>query len=154
MAEDFLEEIYQDARLIDQMRQIVNYAKVHDEYHVVSIYEEHSSELIRICQRYAQMDSAGGEEFLSCLRELYEFSNDLILVGDIIEYKLLPLLEKSIQRFGTIQTENEEGDFLFQSTKSGFLTIKDLQNNTYIHSTVDPMWEARKIAEYIFDPRK
>lgn len=154
MAEDFLEEVYQDAKLIDQMRQVVYYAKVHDEHHVAGNYEEHYPELIRVCRKYAQWDSAGGEELVDCLQEVYDAGKDLILVGDIIEYKLLPLLEKALQRFGTIRTENEEGDFLFQSSRSGFLTIKDMQNNTYIHSTVDPMWEARQIAEYIFDPRR
>ena len=154
MAEEFLEEIYRDANLISEMRQIACYAQVYDEYHVKTMYTEYLPELIRVCQRYAQSDSVGGEEFLSCLQEIHDMNHDLILMGDIIEHKLLPLLEKSIQYFGAIQTENEEGDFLFQTTSSGFLTIKDLRNNIYIHSTVDPMWEARKAAEYIFDPRK
>ena len=118
------------------------------------IYMEYLPELIRICQRYAQSDGAGGEEFLRCLQEIHNISHDLILMGNIIEYKLLPLLEKSMQCYGRIRTENEEGDFLFETTRSGFLTIKDLQNDIYIHSTIDPMWEARKAAEYIFDPRK
>ncbi len=154
MAEEFLEEIYQDAKLIDIMRQIAYYAKVQDEYHVASIYEAHYGELMSVCRKYAQMDGAGGEAFVNCLQEVYDAGNDLILLGDTIEYKLLPLLEKSMGRFGTIRTENEEGDYLFQSSRSGFLTIKDLQNNAYIHSAVDPMGEAREIAEYIFDPRR
>lgn len=153
MAEDFLEEIYRDAKLISEMRQIVSYAKVHDEYHVPRAYTEYLPELIRICQRYARSDSTGGEEFMKCLQEIHEGSHDLILMGDIIEHRLLPFLEKSMQCYGSIQTENEEGDFQFQTTRSGFLTVKDLQNDLYIHSTVDPMWEARKLAEYIFDPR-
>ncbi len=154
MAEDFLEEIYQDAKLIDIMRQTVRYAKVHDELHLTGYYEGHYAALLGVCQKYAQVDSAGGAELVNSLQEVYDAGNDLILVGDIIEYKILPLLEKSMGRFGTIQTVNEEGDFLFQSSRSGFLTIKDLRNNTYIHSTVDPMEEAREIAEYIFDPRR
>lgn len=154
MAEDFLEEIYRDAKLISEMRQIAYYAQVHDEYHVKMAYTEYFPELIRVCQRYAQSDSTGGEGFMNCLQEIHNEGHDLILIGNIIEHKLLPFLEKSMQYFGMIQTENEEGDYLFQTTCSGFLTIKDLRNNIYIHSTVDPMWEARKVAEYIFDPRK
>lgn len=154
MAEDFLEEVYQDAKLISEMRQIVCYAQLHDEHHVKVKYTEQFSELIRVCQRYAQSDTAGGEEALRCLQEIQDVSHDLILLGDVIERKLLPILEKGMQYFGTIQTENEEGDYLFQTSQSGFLTIKDLQNDIYIHSTVDPMWEALRTAEYIFDPRK
>lgn len=154
MAEDFLEEIYQDAKLISEMRQIVCYAQVYDGYHVKRIYTECLPELIRVCQKFAQSDRTGREESLKCLQEIHDLSHDLILMGNIIEHKLLPFLEKSMQYYGMIQTENEEGDFLFQTTRSGFLTIKDLRNDVYIHSTVDPMWEARKVAEYIFDPRK
>lgn len=153
MAEDFLEEIYQDAKLISEMRQIVCYAQVHDEFHVKEKYMEQFPKLIRVCQRYAQSDSTGAEEFMSCLQEIQDISHDLILMGDIIEHRLLPLLERSIRHYGAIRTENEEGDYLFQTTGSGFLTIKDLQNNLYIHSTIDPMWEAGKVAECIFDPR-
>lgn len=154
MAEDFLEEIYQHAKLISEMRLVVSYAQVHDEYHATRAYTESVPELIRVCQGYAQSDSADGEAFMNCMQEIHDMSHDLILMGDIIEQKLIPFLEKSIRAYGLIQTENEEGDFLFQTTKSGFLTIKDLQNDIYIHSTLDPMWEARKLAEYIFDPRK
>ncbi|MDE7224116.1 MAG: DUF115 domain-containing protein [Acetatifactor sp.] len=154
MAEEFLEEIYQDAKLISEMRQIVCYAQIHDEYHAESKYTEQLPELIRVCQKCAQSDSVGAEELLDCLQEIHDISHDLILMGDIIEHRLLPILEKSIQCYGTVWMENEEGDFLFQTTRSGFLTIKDLQNDIYIHSTIDPMREAGKLAEYIFDPRK
>lgn len=154
MAEEFLEEIYQDAKLITQMRQIVCYAQVHDEHHARIKYTQQLPELIRVCKRYAQSDEAGGEEFLSCLQEIHDKGRDLILMGDVIEHELLPILEKSMQYYGAIQTENGEGDFFFQTTQSGFLTVKDLKHNFYIHSTVDPMWEALKTAEYIFDPRK
>ncbi|MBD5464733.1 MAG: DUF115 domain-containing protein [Lachnospiraceae bacterium] len=152
MAEDFLEEIYQDAKLISMMRQIACYARVQDSHHVNLKLQELSPELLRVCQRYVQLDRAAGEEFWSCLQELSACC-DLIRGGDIIEHKLLPFLEKWMQHYGAIQTENDEGDFLFQTTVSGFLTIKDLKSNIYFHSTVDPMWEAGKVAEYIFDPR-
>lgn len=154
MAEEFLEEIYQAAKLISEMRQIAYYAQIHDEYHVREKYTECLPELIEVCQRYAQSDIIGGECFYNCLQEIHDVSHDLILMGDTIEHRLLPVLEKSVQRYGTIHIENEEGDYLFQTTESGFLTVKDLKNDIYIHSTVDPMWEAVKMAEYIFDPRK
>lgn len=154
MAEDFLEEVYRDAKLISDMREIVCYAQIYDDYNAREEYTEHLPELIRVCQNYAQSDGSNGEELMSCLQEIYNVRGDLILMGDIMERKLLPLLEKGMEHYGEIQTENEEGDFLFQTTQSGFLTIKDLRNNIFIHSTVDPMREARKVAEYIFDPRK
>ena len=136
------------------MREVVCWTQVYDEYHAREKYTELLPELIRACREYARSDSAGGESLLNCLQEIYDISHDSILLGDIIERKLLPLLEKSMRRYGTIRTENEEGDYLLHTTHSGFLTIKDLRNDIYIHSTVDPMREAEKVAEHIFDPRK
>ncbi|MBD5497000.1 MAG: DUF115 domain-containing protein [Lachnospiraceae bacterium] len=154
MAEAFLKEIYKDAKLIYDARQIVEYAKVHDEHHAAMKFNEIQPRLIEICQRYAAWDKKGGEELASHIVHIKEIRNDLILIGDIIENKVIPLLEKSMRYYGAVQTENEEGDFLFETAVSGFLTLKDLRQNVYVHSTVCPMWEAKKIAEYIFDPRK
>lgn len=154
MAEVFLEEIYKDARLIYEARQIVEYAKVYDKHHAAMKYNEILPGLLEICRRYTAWDKNGGEELAGHIVQIKRSSNDLILMGDIIENKVIPLLEKSMQYYGTIQTENEEGDFLFESAVSGFLTLKDLRQNIYVHSTVCPMWEAKRIAEYIFDPRK
>lgn len=37
MAEEFLEEMYREADLVCDLKQIIEYAKVHDEYHVVDM---------------------------------------------------------------------------------------------------------------------
>ena len=95
MAEDYLEEIYRDARLISGMREVVCWTQVYDEYHAREKYTELLPELIRACREYARSDSAGGESLLNCLQEIYDISHDSILLGDIIERKLQPLLEKS-----------------------------------------------------------
>lgn len=154
MAEEFLEEIYREANLIYEARQIVEYTKIDDKYHATIKYNEILPELIELLKNYVIWDKSGGEELARHVMRIKEIGHDLILMGDIIENKIIPLLERSMQRYGKIQTENEEGDYLFESAVSGFLTIKDLQQNIYVHSTVCPMWEAKKIAERIFDPRK
>lgn len=149
-----MNELYKDAMLTYEARQIVEYTKVYDKHHAAMKYNEILPRLLDICQRYTALDKAGGEELANHIIHIKEISSDLILMGDIIENKVIPLLEKSMRYNGTIQTENEEGDYLFESAASGFLTLKDLRQNLYIHSTVCPMWEAKRIAEYIFDPRK
>ena len=154
MAEVFLEEIYRDAKLVYEARRIVEYTKVYDKHHAAMKYNEILPRLLDVCQRYTAWDKTGGEELANHIVHIKQISNDLILMGDIIENKVIPLLENSMRYYGTIQTENEEGDFLFETAVSGFLTLKDLHQNLYVHSTVCPMWEAKKIAEYIFDPRK
>ncbi len=155
MAEAFLEEIYKEAELAYRLKLAVEYARIHDELHMGEICNESFRTLCEVCKEYLQQDREKG---LALWREIQTFTgidNDLVMRGDVIEKRILPLLEEKIRLWGgDICVENEEGDFLFESSASGFLTLKDLKRNKYFHSAVDPMWEAGKLAEYIFTPEK
>ncbi len=154
MAEQFLEEIYDEAKLLCELRRVVEWAKLHDDHHVVMYCDLMLPQLGRLCQSYMEQNKAGAMALWEAVQELACIQGDLILIGDRIEHKVIPLLEERMKLWGGIETENEERDFKFESSVSGFLTLKDLKRNLYYHSTVDPMWEARKLAEYIFNPKK
>lgn len=153
MAEAFLEEIYSDARILCELKQVVEYARVQDSSHFLQVGDILLSKLRNVCKRYVQYNVAKGKELWNLILEICEDGNDLSVVGDILEHKILPLLEDSMRQWGDICTENDEGDYRFETSVSGFLTLKDLQRNFYVHSTVDPMWEARRLAERIYDPQ-
>lgn len=155
MAEAFLEEIYEEAALVCQLRQAVEYAKIHDELHMIAICNAVFQPLCEICKGYLLQDREKGMALWDAVQMLVTIDNDLVRRGDCIEEQILPLLkEKRKCCGGDICVENEEGDYLFESSASGFLTLKDLQCDKYIHSAADPMWEAAKLAEYIFSPEK
>lgn len=153
MAEEFLEEIYKEAKLFCAVKQLAEFAKMHDTGHEVQMGNQRLPELGDLCQKYMEQDSQKALELWRYIESIMEIK-DPILIGDILEHNILPLLSGRMGQWGNICVENEEGDYLFESALSGFLTIKDLQRNRYFHSTVDPMWEAQKMAEYIYDPRK
>ncbi len=153
MAEAFLEEIYKDGRLICELKQVVGYARRNDLVHLVDRGDELLQKLCDVCKRYAQYNVVKGKEMWSLMKKVTGAGNDPALVADIFEHKILPLLEDSMRQWGTICTENDEKDYRFETSVSGFLTLKDLERNFYFHSTVDPMWEARQLAECIYDPR-
>lgn len=155
MAEAFLEEIYKEAELAYRLKLAVEYARIHDELHMGEICNESFQPLCEVCKEYLQQDREKGLALWNEIQTFTGIDNDLVMRGDVIEKKILPLLEEKIRIWGgDICVENEEGDFLFESSASGFLTLKDLKHNKYIHSAADPMWEARKLAEYIFTPQK
>lgn len=155
MAEIFLEEMYREADLVCDLKQIVEYAKVHDEYHVVELGNKMLPRLGKVCKAYIQQDMVKGTELWNAVQQLIHVDDDLILRGDIMEGRILPLLEEKVKRYGgPIYVENDEQDYCFESSESGFLTLKELKRNKYIHSGVDPMWEAKKLADYIYEPRK
>ncbi len=155
MAEAFLEEIYEEAALVCQLKQAVESAKIHDELHMIAICNAVFQPLCKICKGYLLQDQEKGMALWDAVQTLVKIDNDLVRRGDCIEERILPLLkEKRKCCGGDIRVENEEGDYLFESSASGFLTLKDLKCDKYIHSAADPMWEAFKLAEYIFSPEK
>ncbi|MCM1185068.1 MAG: DUF115 domain-containing protein [Lachnoclostridium sp.] len=154
MAEAFLEEIYQDARLICELKQVVQYARRNDLVHLVDKADELLQKLCNVCKRYVQYDLAKGKEMWSMVKKVSDVGNDPALVADLFEHKILPLLEDSMRQWGDICVENDEGDYQFETSVSGFLTLRDLERKFYFHSTVDPMWEARQLADCIYDPRE
>lgn len=155
MAEEFLEGIYGEAYLAYRLKKAVEYARIHDEFHMIAICNDVFLPLCEICKEYLQKDKDKGIALWQSIQSLVKIDNDLVRRGDVIEEQILPLLKEKIKCCGgDISVENEEGDYLFESSASGFLTLVDLKYNKYIHSAADPMWEAGKLAEYIFDPER
>lgn len=154
MAEAFLEEIYQEAKIITELKDIAQYALYHDSHNVVLRYNKIVSDVGEICKKYVNLNKKKAMELWRYFETLLDFHSNIMVIGDIINKKIIPLLEEYIALYTKIEVENNEGDYIFESTDSGFLTIKNVARNYYFHSTDDPMWEAKKLAEYIFDPKK
>ena len=134
MAEAFLEEIYKEAELAYKLKLAVEYARIHDELHMGEICNESFQPLCEVCKEYLQQDREKGLALWNEIQTFTGIDNDLVMRGDVIEKKILPLLEEKIRLCGgDICVENEEGDYLFESSASGFLTLKDLKHNKYIH---------------------
>ena len=154
MAEEFLESIYEEAKLLCELKQVVEWSKVNDSHHAVMACNVMLQELGNLCKKYLEQDRVKVTRLWNSLQNMTKVNGDLILLGDIVEREVIPRLEDLIKHWGPIETENDEGDFRFETSDSGFLTMKDLTHNRNFHSKVDPMWEARKVAESIFDPKK
>lgn len=155
MAETFLEEIYKEAYLITELKWIAELAMYQDIHAVRLRLKNIIPDLNELLEKYAGYNVK--QAF--ALKEVVEQSinmvgKNLVVAGDNIEKEVIPKLKEYIGLQGNIRVENEEGDYLFESTDSGFLTIKNIIKDEYLHSTVDPMWEAKKMAKYIFDPKK
>ncbi len=155
MAEAFLEEIYEEAALVCQLKQAVEYAKIHDELHMIAICNAVFQPLCKICKGYLLQDREKGMALWDAVQTLVKIDNDLVRRGDCIEEKILPLLkEKRKCCGGDIRVENEEGTTYLKAAHPDFDIEGFKISDKYIHSAADPMWEAFKLAEYIFSPEK
>lgn len=154
MAEEFLEEIYKEAYVITKLKKIVEYTIYQENHHVLLEYNKITTDLEKICKNYAKIDINKGMMLYHYLEQITKLGFNVTVLGDIINKKVIPLIEEYIKLTNNIQVMNEEEDYEFLSTDSGFLTLRKIENNFYLHSTDDPMWEARKMVEHIYNPRK
>lgn len=137
----------------------------------------HAQDIIRYLriQHYGQ----GGERFRMLLQELQEepdikevlFAKDLeqnvmvgllarmmqaleaedmVLLADLLEEGLLPLLRDTL----IAKEPVVHGNYSVESTSSGLLTVKHLPSGRYLHSNTNPMEEAMMLVEHCFDPQK
>ncbi|MCR5595213.1 MAG: DUF115 domain-containing protein [Lachnospiraceae bacterium] len=75
-------------------------------------------------------------------------SEDWIMVADLLEVVCIPAIDSIVQEQNCI----EINDYLIESTSSGMPTAKSISGDMYLHSNVNPEWEARQLAESIYDP--
>ena len=91
-------------------------------------------------------------EFYAIFSSLSEALNnmDYILLADNLEELFIPYI-KSLM---TYQEAKIFGDYSVEPSSSGFLTIKHIPTDIYLHSNCNPMDEARAIADFYFDETK
>lgn len=77
-------------------------------------------------------------------------AEDMVLLADLLEEALLPLLKEMIIPEETVIC----GNYSIESTSSGLPTVKHLASGRYLHSNTNPMEEAELLAAYCFDPSK
>ncbi len=152
MAVDFIEDIYQYANLISELRQVVQYIRLDDDHHAVMRADGLFQEMCALCKKAIETGFGRANLLWKNIMRFKE-SDDLILMGDILENDILPLMEAWMQSLGRISQEVDE-DYLLESSDSGFLTMKSLRNNLYIHSKNNPMDAARQYVTANYDVTK
>lgn len=152
MAERFIEEVYYYSNIISQLREVVERYRYQEDYHGTLLFKRIIPKLeqaVMECYRQKYEEAA-------CLKErLYSFKDlmDGISVADALEDSVIPIMERWMQSWISVNEQMDER-YRIESTSSGFLTIKDVQADRYLHSNSDPMEEARKIVERQFDCSK
>ena len=151
MAEDFLEEIYQDGYLYTKLRELSEFARCNLVQRYVEEIKELLPELKVAAKRYIVVDNVRGELFFKNLQYMQELLGDNIRFVDLIDINILPLWEGYMNSFSPICVDDEAG-LCLESSAHGFLTIRDIEGNFYFHSKWDPMWEAREQIRQLYDP--
>lgn len=152
MAENFIEEVYYYSKIISGLREVIERYRFQEDYHATAQIKELIPGLENVIVKCKEQ----GYEHLDIIEEkLYALENikDGISLADELERVTIPILEAWIQTWSFVD-EQVDDRYKIESTSSGFLTIKDLKADRYLHSNGDPMNEARKNVENCFDYSK
>ena len=153
MAELFLEEIYQYARTISKLRHIVDIIREHDEHNALMELNNCIRDIQNLCRACVESHYEEATELCNQVLTINDIQSDLILLGDVIENTIIPIMERWIQSLGTISQQIND-EYILNSTACGFLTIKNLRINKYLHSNNNPLEEARKMVQKFYEPEK
>lgn len=153
MAEDFLESIYQKAKMLTELRVIVKTLRWGQVYEPIQQLNQLLPSLEELCEQYQYIDYEKAVTLRKGLEESTQYGGDALRLGDCIETRVIPYCEEYLRHTNRICVDDEQG-YSLESSESGFLTIRDTESGRYLHSRLDPMWEARILAEKIYDPSK
>lgn len=151
MAEAFLEELYQYAEAITTFQQAADSMWTTDVHRATLLLEEQEEKVRRTCVDCLHDNYPGAEELLALVKRVYNGEKDHIVRADLMEKAIIPMLEQWVQSRGSIVQPVDE-EWQLESTACGFLTLKNLRTDTYLHSNNNPMEEARKQIEYYYIP--
>lgn len=153
MAEAFLEEIYQYSNTISRLRYVVELIREHNDHQAVLELDHIIDGVYSLCKKCVELQYENAVLLWEQVKQLNQINEDLVYMGDIIESAILPLMENWIQTLSSISLQVDD-EFMLESTACGFLTIKNLETNLYLHSNNNPMEEARKLVKAYYDPKK
>ena len=151
MAEDFLEEIYGEAILYTELKETMEWARGDITNIVLNRLKELLPKLGRLSKKITQQNPERGLAFWEKVEKLTEYTGGNAALADYIEDAVLPVLDAYLRSLNEIDVDDGEG-FCLRSSRRGFLTLYDTERNFYLHSALDPMWEAREQIRQLYDP--
>ncbi len=152
MAEDFLVPIYKMAFCGADLAQIREKLEIGDGYGAQRLLESCRRDLEEACRIFCQWDGEKGQALQAVVEKIGEKAADGIGLADYIGMELLPLYYDCMALWGHI--EEKEGNYGLESSRSGFLTLKNLEKDIYYHSRVNPLQQARIWAKGLYAPNQ
>ncbi len=150
MAEEFLEEIYDEAYVLELLQEYIEQSNTSRLWDDRKTYNNAAAIMERIITRWAEKDVDAALALQNTALEIQEHIEDRRRVNGLIRRGLIPQLFDYMSNFTGIMVDT--GRYILESADSGFLTIKDKETDRYLHDIHDPMREAAEIAASIYSP--
>ena len=152
MIEDFLEEIYNYSIVYDKLNTLIDrmYSDTAMQTYSMQILDETVPLLVEACKELVAKNDISGQVMYESLGKISMYHSG-IQIADELSINVLPNLKRYIDSFSKIDVTDEDGIRILSSS-TGLLTLIDTSSNMPIHSSLDPMKEAKKKAEVLYNP--
>ncbi len=148
--EQFLDDIYKDAYIIEELRETIDLIQQGCFTESRALYNNIATKLEHIIAKIAPENPQMATIIQNAAVKVMNDWSDGHLAVNAIENELIPSFLKYLSFFTDIEVEDR--GYLIKSSSTGFLTLKDLDRNHFMHDVFDPMWEAHKMAEHLYKP--
>ena len=149
MAEQFLEEIYSKAMIIQLLREYVGHIYGGRPRDARCIYNQAAKRIEDLLTEAEMKDPEKAKWIYDSAIEIRDAFEDMSRATGIAEGKLIPAIFRYMCHYAKIDVT--EGNYSLFSAQSGFLTIRDLEKGITFHSEYDPLWEAERMVSVIYD---
>ena len=149
MAEQFIEEIYQYSMVISRLREITEFLRCGDDLHGIRLLRKILPSLQKFCEEAIKDNYRDAELLKKKLLQIPELQKDIVYFADILETSIIPIMEVWVQSIAQIEIDLDD-NYCIKSSTNGFLTLYHKAEKKYLHSIVDPMYEAKKMVESRF----
>lgn len=150
MAEEFLEKIYEDSMIIEYLQEYIFNVLADRESVINECYNHGAAGVERILSVIAQSDMAMAESLQNAMLKIVEHYGDRKRAVALLKRKVFPLLYKYMSDYTGIEVES--GKYVLKSADTGFLTIRDTEQDLYLHDPSDPAGEAYQRAQNLVKP--
>lgn len=150
MAETWLDEIYRQAYIIQELHEVVWYLNTGNSREARTVYNRTASQLEELISTIAKEDTATANYLQDRAVSVMDAWKDRNEASGKIQSELLPGLFEYMKNFTDISVE--DNGYILQSADSGFLTIKSIDNDHFYHDVHDPLYESFQLAQQIYKP--
>ncbi|MBR5422096.1 MAG: DUF115 domain-containing protein [Lachnospiraceae bacterium] len=147
----FVDQMYQDAMIISDLREIIRQAALCNGVGIGLIWLDVQKRMESFVRRLAEKDIEDAKGVLALWEAAGAGHTDFRQLAAEIERVFLPGLQKYLDiRYPYM--EAGDGRWIFQRSDSYYFTVKGRESDRYLHSPVDPMREAELLALDLYRP--
>lgn len=147
-----LKNLYEDAYVVSRIRHVVEEIRTQNSSFGLKRLNEYLPNIQRFMEKCLADRYEEAEDLKAHLLSMAQIK-DVTFLADVLECAVIPIMEHWMQTRSCVEL-NLDDSYVLESTATGFMTLRHMESDKYLHSNNDPMDEARKAVTRQYDASK